>query len=308
MLEGIAMKYQGFCVGLVAGVLFGHGAVAEPLKINPYPEKPKSAEVVAETPPPVSNVLEAEVPTLEPAIIDEPVYNAPAPIVSVTTSQGLPPGVQVPQPGDAYFDAAPADFVPDMAPAPVVENFAEPEVIEMVDAEPMTAVVAQPEEEPIVLRMSDSYDDMIGDSFENRPQKTMMDKRPVLEAESSVVASSDADLTAPPVREPEVIEWNEQDRLAEVPPQEPVQAVDQSQSSSVPFRALEGSNIYQVLDAWAKDENVELLWDSDNSFAVLETFETEAIFLEVPIGLMESTTVLCTSPSAMVSSTVPSPQ
>ena len=57
-----------------------------------------------------------------------------------------------------------------------------------------------------------------------------------------------------------------------------MQAVDQSQSSSVPFRALEGSNIYQVLDAWAKDENVELLWDSDNSFAVLETFETEAPF------------------------------
>lgn len=161
------MRYRFLLSGVVSLSVLSGVALAEPLSINPYPEKlpiaPAEAfevetpqEELAPLPPlelepfPVESVESSpEQPLSEPismpqqeavAVAPAPVEMAPKPVVPpavpkiVKRKAVLADNVYVPQPGDAYFDPPSADLL-----APVMSEdmaaFSEPlsEPIEMDD-------------------------------------------------------------------------------------------------------------------------------------------------------------------------------
>ena len=298
------MKLKIFCAGLLAGCLCSTAVSAEPILINPYPDvmdapvKAKSAPALV--PPPVIEIqpdAQADIVEAEEIIKEFVEVDAPAP--PSASVQGVPAGYTVPQPGDAYFD--PPSVVAEKSDAyipPPREAVILPPITESAP-EPLAAEPA----EPLRVRMSESFDDLIvNQPFEEPP------------AEAEVVS------LPPPVVEPEPMPEPEPEKIAwftsrqpprtpmAAPQVEPVEDADEGLvriavnpdgtartdallSETAPagqqWRALEGANIRQVLSEWSRLEGAKLVWDNEDAFAVLQSFELRGPFHSAVKNLLD---------------------
>ncbi|MEM7651403.1 MAG: TcpQ domain-containing protein [Pseudomonadota bacterium] len=170
----------------------------------------------------------------------------PNPHESISLHDSLP--IDVPQPGDAYFDPPSATVETPIAQTPGVEVFEDDEIA-TIDISSMFSEVedgAKGKDDQLMVRMtSDPYDE---------------EQRVKVERSVEAVSAPEAIQPASGVQ-PEEITWSEP-----------------TPTSGPAWRALSGANIEQVLSAWAQDANVELVWQSDNAFAVLEPVSTQGDF------------------------------
>ena len=160
-----------------------------------------------------------------------------------------PYSFDVPQPGDAYFDPPSAENSSD-----VVET--EPAAVEN------TLLPAAEEEnaEPIRMRMSDMYQDMVLESYDEGKAREV----PVPQ------------VVEPVSSKPEHVTWFSKREPMNTPL--PALGTQEKAQTGRGWRALEGANIRQVLEEWTQDAGVELIWDNQNAFAVLDSFEMQAPF------------------------------
>lgn len=185
---------------------------------------------------------------------------------------------EVPQPGDPYFDPpsqetlAPvvAETVVEPKAVPVAENNdLEPidalEMMESAEIEPAAAPVLSEPEEELVLRMSDSYDDMV---VAEPPRKEVPQEKP----SEAVLQSA-----------PEKVVWYSE----RAPRKTPVPDADHVVASMTRWEAQEGADIQRLLERWAADSQVELIWDNPSDYEVLEGFEIDGTFENAVQALLD---------------------
>ena len=187
--------------------------------------------------------------------------------------------VKVPQPGDAYFDppSAAAKAMEDKSDAysqeqatqKGIEAFRATETFQTFNGQEQSenfAAVA-PSAEPIEMQMS-------ADPFEGMQRETAEIKA------SALPQSKPQDIEPASGYAPEEIIWS--GPRVEVKPMEP-----KPMQEGPVWAALAGANISQVLGNWSRDAGVELIWETPNAFAVLESFEMGGTFESAVQNLLD---------------------
>ena len=188
----------------------------------------------------------------------------PAPAVPADISYHDSFPVKVPQPGDAYFDPPSDAYSPNQDAQAGAQIFEATETFQKFSGGAQsesfsTAVSAQ---EPLKVQMS-------ADPFEgiqNEPQEVQP---------SALLQSQPQDVEPASGGAPEEIIWSG--------PRVEVQAAQTGPS----WTALQGANISQVLGIWSRQADVELIWDTPNAFAVLESLEIGGTYEEAVQGLLD---------------------
>ncbi len=325
------MSFRIFCMSIIAGCLCSTALSAEPIRINPYPQKASASAGAAE--PEV--FIEVHEDVIEPEFVMEEVQEV---VVVVETSpvmaeprqapqtlaarpiEPVPSAYKIPQPGDSYFDS-PSETV-SVAEERIDINVAEEEnkdayVPPKKQEEVAVALPIEPLPKPISekvepaagnlrMRMSDSFDDMVvNESFESS-EAARGDISPPLVAQPVALVPVKEPA---PVAEPENIAWFSapelpKSRMAQPPVEERQQGLvkiamnrdgtaitDELLSEQTPvgqkWKALEGANIRQVLEAWSREEGTALIWDSEDAFAVLQSFEARGPFHSAVKNLLD---------------------
>lgn len=233
-------------------------AIAGTLQIDPQPLLPK--DIAA---PDVS--AEAPAPVVAPAAVEAAVAHR---VVD-------PSYFHVPQPGDPYFDPPGSERVGEAAdnkvfePDPVYSQQPGAETaVAAMSALPVAEPMPVPEpasemaEEPLQVRMSESYEDMIADT---------------------VPSSGDAavEVVAPPARPVQDSgPMSEAEKITWYSDPVPVQshAPEAAVAGSAEWTAMEGDNIRQVLEQWGRKAGVKTVWDSQDSFAVLKAMDVQTSY------------------------------
>lgn len=325
--------WKFMCLASAVGWLYAPQVHAEPLQISPYPAgesvapaKPVPLNAVP-TPPqtdlqPVDQVdvplavvpkqdeavagddmIEVVMPEVvqfddpEVMVVVDEAAPAPPPLPEAESMVvGAPIKIDVPQPGDAYFeppaaarDIARAAPMPEPEPMPVPQP--EPTILaDMPDEAGLQSVAAPAAQAPkgnIQMRMSDRFggsvvESAVGDEVyvagDTAPPPPFMEERalepqPVVENIEPQPEVNEA--------EPERIAWNAAPVPVRsvAPPVEPRGVgLPSAASGDDVWKALEGANIRQVLEKWANEAGVVVLWEDNNAFAVLESFEQSGSF------------------------------
>lgn len=278
--------WKFLCFVGVAGCVYAAPLHAEPLQISPYPigesVAPAKPQPLTQAPPPM--------PTQEMALERDDMMMAPIPELpeAKEIQMGAPIKVEVPQPGDAYFD--PPGAVREMAKAapmpepvdPPMPSEPEPTIIAaMPEAEEVAPVANVQEEGNLRMRMSENFDGMVVDSALGEEVYVAGDSAPpppFVEERAPEAA---------PMSEGEKIAWYAEPVPVRsvAPPVEP--RVQNSVYGAGSWKALEGENIEQVLAKWAADAGVVVLWEDSSAFAVLAPIEVRGSFEQAVQQLLD---------------------
>ena len=285
--------WKFLCLMGVAGCVYTAPLHAEPLKISPYPVgesvAPAKPQPLKQAPPPMpSQDMALEQDNMMAPVVSEPLM-APLPELPEAreVQMGAPIKIEVPQPGDSYFD--PPGAQPKIAraaptPEPVDPKPEEPEPTiiaaapESVDVAP---IVNAQEEGNLRMRMSESFDGMVVDTAPGQEVYVAGDSAPPPPFVEERMQE------AAPMSEGEKIAWYAEPVPVRsvAPPVEP--RVQNSAPSTGNWKALEGENIEQVLVKWASDAGVVLLWEDSSSFAVLAPLEVRGNFEQAVQQLLD---------------------
>ena len=280
------MKYAA--TTFAALMLFTALPASAQLVINPFPDQKNEQmpETVVEEP-------ELLAPPPVEASPEPPAEMLAAPVDVPEEPRGVDlSNIHIPQPGDAYFDAP--GVMPEEA---YEEKFEAPEPLlaEPIEVSPPPMIVEEQiespvvEDTPIAVRMSDnpyeglSVEDVRKDVLP-KPQRPFEDQ-----LQTSYAGE---DLSEPPEMPPMSDVSSEGDEAVIAEESDVVMASAEPASRQVVFKgrawnALEGANIERVLTEWSNMEGVELIWNNENKFAVLESFDMETSYEQAVQSLLD---------------------
>ncbi len=268
------MNFRIFCASMVVSCLCSTALSAEPIRINPYPEKAQAAAAQ----PTAGQIVEEAVQDVQPT---QPVMASPKPAVSTN--------YRVPQPGDDYFD--PPSQVREVV---VVEAEEDLELLPPVE-EIAPEQAYEPAAGNLRVSMSENFDDLV--VVEGEPAVQVVEVEPQVEP---IVAPAPA---------PEKIAWFSSRQLPQTrveeasieAPRDGLVKIAMNQDGTArteellaedapvgqKWKALEGANIRHVLQQWAQMEGTKLVWDNSDAFAVLQSLEIRGPFHSAVKNLLD---------------------